>query len=259
MRCEARQRPRRRRVSVAADDAANRKSASDKEGGDDMRTCRRCTARRRRGALLALAAGRPLGREAEKPQYGGTLEIGTVYVDAVGAVVGSARLELEAQPRHRPVLRAAVRGRPQQEQAQRRQASVRSPTPTSRPRPARRARREAGSWKREPAAVVITLRKGIMFPEKPGVMESRELTAEDVVYTFNRLALEPEEDRRLLRLRRATSRPPTSTPSSSTSRNTSPSGTTASAGATTRRSCPRKWSTPAPPTGRTSTAPGRSC
>ena len=43
-----------------------------------------------------------------------------------------------------------------------------------------------------PLSVVFTLRKGIMFPEKPGVMQSRELTAEDVVFSFNRLRSSPK-------------------------------------------------------------------
>ena len=41
--------------------------------------------------------------------------------------------------------------------------------------------------------MVFTLRKGIMFPEKPGVMKSRELTAEDVVFSFNRLSSSPKK------------------------------------------------------------------
>ena len=43
-----------------------------------------------------------------------------------------------------------------------------------------------------PLSVVFTLRKGIMFPEKPGVMQSRELTAEDVAFSFNRLRSSPK-------------------------------------------------------------------
>ena len=39
-----------------------------------------------------------------------------------------------------------------------------------------------------------------MFPEKPGVMQSRELTAEDVVFSFNRLHSSPKELASLLRL-----------------------------------------------------------
>ena len=61
---------------------------------------------------------------------------------------------------------------------------------------------------------------------------------------------EPEEESRLTSTTSRRSRRPTSTRCVFTSRSTTPSGTTASAGATTRASCPRKSPTPAPRTGR---------
>ena len=53
----------------------------------------------------------------------------------------------------------------------------------------------AESWKMldNPLRVEFQLRKGVMFPAKPGVMEARELTAEDVVYSFNRLNTSPKK------------------------------------------------------------------
>ena len=43
------------------------------------------------------------------------------------------------------------------------------------------------SWKFEdPLNVVFKIRKGIFFPDKPGVMKSREMTAEDVAFALNR-------------------------------------------------------------------------
>jgi peptide/nickel transport system substrate-binding protein len=43
----------------------------------------------------------------------------------------------------------------------------------------------AESWQvqKDPPAVIFKLKKGIMFPAKPGVMEARELTADDVVFS----------------------------------------------------------------------------
>lgn len=43
----------------------------------------------------------------------------------------------------------------------------------------------AESWEIQdnPLAVVIKLRKGIMFAEKPGIMQAREITADDVVFS----------------------------------------------------------------------------
>ena len=54
----------------------------------------------------------------------------------------------------------------------------------------------AESWKMstgKPLRVDINLRKGIMFPDKPGVMKSRELVAEDVVFSYNRLDKSPKK------------------------------------------------------------------
>ena len=47
----------------------------------------------------------------------------------------------------------------------------------------------AESWKllENPLRLEIQLRKGVMFPAKAGVMEARELVADDVVYSFDRV------------------------------------------------------------------------
>ncbi len=45
--------------------------------------------------------------------------------------------------------------------------------------------RLAESWSLPDAnTIIFNLRRGIMWPGKPGVMESREVTAEDVVYSY---------------------------------------------------------------------------
>ncbi len=52
----------------------------------------------------------------------------------------------------------------------------------------------AESWEWEtPLKLVVSLRRGIMFTDKPGVMESRELTADDVVYTYTYLDESPKK------------------------------------------------------------------
>ena len=53
----------------------------------------------------------------------------------------------------------------------------------------------AESWKTmdNPFRVEVKLRKGVMFPDKPGVMKSRELVAQDVVDTFYRLDKSPKK------------------------------------------------------------------
>jgi len=52
---------------------------------------------------------------------------------------------------------------------------------------------ESWEWKENPLRIEIKLRKGIMFPEKPGVMAAREFTAEDVLHSFNRLDKSPKK------------------------------------------------------------------
>jgi peptide/nickel transport system substrate-binding protein len=52
---------------------------------------------------------------------------------------------------------------------------------------------ESWQWKENPLRVEIQLRKGVMFPAKAGVMPARELTAEDVVFSYNRLDKSPKK------------------------------------------------------------------
>ncbi len=50
------------------------------------------------------------------------------------------------------------------------------------------------SWevKKNPMQIIFHLRKGIMWQEKPGVMKARELVADDVVYSLNRMKEFPQ-------------------------------------------------------------------
>ena len=52
---------------------------------------------------------------------------------------------------------------------------------------------ESWQWKQNPPRVEIKLRHGVMFPEKPGVMAARELVAEDVVQSYERLNNSPKK------------------------------------------------------------------
>lgn len=52
---------------------------------------------------------------------------------------------------------------------------------------------ESWEWKENPLRLEVHLRKGVMFPEKPGVMKSRELVADDVVFSYNRLDQSPKK------------------------------------------------------------------
>mgnify|MGYP002478540038 CR=1 FL=1 len=52
---------------------------------------------------------------------------------------------------------------------------------------------ESWEWKENPLRIEIKLREGIMFPAKQGVMESRELVADDVVSSYTRLDTSPKK------------------------------------------------------------------
>lgn len=51
---------------------------------------------------------------------------------------------------------------------------------------------ETWEWE-DPLTLAIHLRRGVMFPEKPNVMEARELTADDVVFSFDRQNESPKK------------------------------------------------------------------
>ena len=124
--------------------------------------------------------------QAEKPKYGGTLNIGNVYVTLsplsfdpadwawkFGQDTGLMYEQLFAAD-----LSKAIRNGGKH-------AFVADAW-----LPSDGIRGElAESWKMldNPLRVEVKLRKGIMFPDKPGVMKSRELVAEDIVFSYNRL------------------------------------------------------------------------
>jgi peptide/nickel transport system substrate-binding protein len=47
-------------------------------------------------------------------------------------------------------------------------------------------------WEENPLRMVINLREGVLFPDKEGVMKSRELVPDDVVFSFNYFAKSPK-------------------------------------------------------------------
>jgi peptide/nickel transport system substrate-binding protein len=52
---------------------------------------------------------------------------------------------------------------------------------------------ESWKWMEKPLRLEVKLRPGVMFPEKKGVMAARELTAEDVVFTYTHLNASPKK------------------------------------------------------------------
>ena len=142
------------------------------------------------GALALGSAG--ASAQAEKPQPGGTLNIGLVYYTLsplswdpadwawkFGHDTGLMYEQLFAGD----LSKAKSRGG--------KQAFVADSW-----LPSDAIRGElAETWKTldNPFRVEVKLRKGVMFPDKPGVMKARELVADDVVYSFNRLDKSPKK------------------------------------------------------------------
>ena len=143
------------------------------------------------GAALSLGSASALA-QAEKPQTGGTLNIGMVYYTLsplswdpadwawkFGQDTGLMYEQLFAGD----LSKAKSRGG--------KHAFVADSW-----LPSDAIRGElAESWKvmDNPFRVEVKLRKGVMFPEKPGVMKSRELLADDVVFSYYRLDKSPKK------------------------------------------------------------------
>ncbi len=154
-----------------------------------------------RRALLGAAAAALLcvggvqaqdaNKDGAKPQYGGTLEVGTMFV-TLSALSWDPhdwnwKLNHDTGQFYEQLIAADL------------DKSVRKggkhPFVADAYLATEAQRGEiAEKWELvdNPLSVVFTLRKGIMFPEKPGVMASRELTAEDVAYAFDRLRSSPK-------------------------------------------------------------------
>ena len=141
--------------------------------------------------VFVLGSGAALA-QAEKPQYGGTLNIGLVYFTLsplswdpadwpwkFGQDTGLMYEQLFAGD----LTKAKSRGG--------KHAFVADSW-----LPSDGIRGElAESWRvlDNPFRVEVKLRKGVMFPDKPGVMKARELVAQDVVDSYNRLDRSPKK------------------------------------------------------------------
>ncbi len=145
-------------------------------------------------ALAGLLGAASVGAiaQAEKPQLGGTLNIGNVYVTLsplswdpadwawkFGQDTGLMYEQLFVGDLSKSIRRGG------------KHAFVADSW-----LPSDAIRGElAESWKtlENPFRVEVKLRKGVMFPDKPGVMKSRELVADDVVGSYYRLDKSPKK------------------------------------------------------------------
>ncbi|TXL77718.1 ABC transporter substrate-binding protein [Vineibacter terrae] len=149
----------------------------------------------RAGAMawtLATVAGSAAAENGETPRYGGALNIGSVYVTLSALswdpydwnwkvnhdtgfyfeqlIAGDLSKSRKNGGKHRFVADASL------------------PSDGLRGELA-----ESWEWEANPLALVFKLRRGIMWPEKPGVMKTREFVADDVVFSFNRLNTSPRK------------------------------------------------------------------
>ena len=154
-------------LAACADGSAGRYATT--AGGTDM------------GSDLSLEPG---PAPVEPPRYGGELNVGTVYVTL--SALSWDTTDWNWKQNHDTGMlyeqlfvadldQAAVRGGDQRfvSEAYLSAETIRGEV--------------AASWEWEdPLTLVIEVRHGMTFPDKPGVMEARELDAHDVVFSFER-------------------------------------------------------------------------
>ncbi len=141
---------------------------------------------------LAFVLGASTARADVKPQYGGTLEVGTYFVTLTALSWDNAdwswKLNHDAGQIYEQLFAGDL------SKAVRNGGKYRFTLDAWLPSGALRGEL-AESWelKENPLRVEVKLRRGIMYPEKPGVMKSRELVADDVVFSYTRIANSPKK------------------------------------------------------------------
>ncbi|MCX7382399.1 MAG: ABC transporter substrate-binding protein [Alphaproteobacteria bacterium] len=138
------------------------------------------------GLLIALPAS------AQKPQYGGNLEIGTVYVTISALSWDPADYAWKLNHDTGPYLETLFSGDLSKSLRNGGKFSFK-PDAWLPSESIRGELAESWEWTDNPLAVVIKLRRGVMWPEKAGVMASREFVAEDVVFSYTRQDKSPKK------------------------------------------------------------------
>ncbi|HMA10026.1 MAG TPA: ABC transporter substrate-binding protein [Ramlibacter sp.] len=147
------------------------------------------------GAILvtgAWAQPKPAPQPAEKPQYGGELNSGNVYVTVSPMSADTGDWAWKHNQDTGLAYEQLFAGDLSKSERNGGKYSFTSdawlPTDAIRGELA-----EKWEMKQNPLRVEVQLRKGVMFPAKAGVMESRELTADDVVFSYDRLNKSPKK------------------------------------------------------------------
>ena len=142
------------------------------------------------GIAMAMAAG-GAAAQAEAPKYGGSLEIGTAYVTLSALSWDLAdwnwKQNHDTGQFYEQLFAADL-------SKSKRLGGKYSFIPDAW-LPSDAVRGElAESWKwTDPLTLEIKIRKGVKFPAKPGVMAERELVADDVIFSFNRMNNSPKK------------------------------------------------------------------
>lgn len=134
-------------------------------------------------AGMAVTAGSAIA-QAEAPKYGGTVEIGSVYptISALSWDLAdwNWKQNYDTGQVYEHLFAADL------SKAKRNGGKYTFQADAWLPEDAIRGEL-AESWKwTDPLTLEVKLRKGVKFPAKPGVMEERELVAEDVVFSYSR-------------------------------------------------------------------------
>jgi peptide/nickel transport system substrate-binding protein len=141
-------------------------------------------------AFLALSLSTPAAAN-DAPKYGGSLEVGTVYITLSALSFDNAdwnwKHNHDTGAIYEQLFAADL------SKAKRLGGKYAFYGDSWFPPEAIRGElAESWEWQDNPVRMVIKLRKGVMFPEKPGVMAARELTADDVVFSYNRINASPK-------------------------------------------------------------------
>ncbi len=139
--------------------------------------------------VLAVAGARA---ETESPRHGGSLEIGTVYVTLSALSWDPADFNWKLNHDAGLVYEQLFAG--DLSKSVRNGGRHRFVSDAWLPSDAIRGElAESWEWKNDPPRVEIQLRQGVMWPDKPGVMARRELVADDIVHSYNRLDRSPKK------------------------------------------------------------------
>lgn len=146
-------------------------------------------------ALLSFALSSPaLAQAPEAPKYGGTVEIATVY-----ATISALSFDNYDWPwKHNHDTGAVYEQLFAADLTKAKSRGGKNSFINDAYIPSSLIRGELAEkweWLENPLRLKIELRKGVMFPEKAGVMKAREMVAEDVVYSFKRLSTSPKATR----------------------------------------------------------------